>query len=153
MCMMAAQDKAEQVVEAARNWLGTPFRHRASVKGAGADCLGLVRGVWRDCQGAEPLRVPIYTVGWFEDGPNDVMADAFGAVFHKVADHTAAPGDVVLFRFRVGAICKHAGILSGRVGALRFIHAYSRRGVVETSFDAAWRRRVAGFYRFPARSS
>ena len=38
---------------AARAWLGTPYRHQASVKGVGADCLGLVRGLWREVAGAE----------------------------------------------------------------------------------------------------
>ena len=28
-------------------WIGTPYRHQASLKGVGCDCLGLVRGVWR----------------------------------------------------------------------------------------------------------
>jgi len=37
----------DEVVAAARAWLGTPYRHRASVRGAGCDCLGLLRGVWR----------------------------------------------------------------------------------------------------------
>ena len=37
----------EQIVAAARGWVGTPYRHQASLKGIGADCLGLVRGVWR----------------------------------------------------------------------------------------------------------
>ncbi|MEM9842167.1 MAG: peptidase P60, partial [Pseudomonadota bacterium] len=37
-----------EVIEAARAWLGTPYRHQASRRGVGADCLGLIRGVWRD---------------------------------------------------------------------------------------------------------
>ncbi len=49
------------VVAAARNWLGTPYRHQASVKGVGADCLGLVRGVWREVAGEEPETVPAYS--------------------------------------------------------------------------------------------
>lgn len=49
------------VVTAARGWIGTPYRHQASVRGAGADCLGLIRGVWRELYGAEPAEVPAYT--------------------------------------------------------------------------------------------
>ena len=45
---------ADEIVGAARAWLGTPYRHRASTPGAGCDCLGLVRGVWRTLYGAEP---------------------------------------------------------------------------------------------------
>ena len=48
-------------VEIARGWLGTPYLHQASVRGAGADCLGLVRGVWRELCGVEPVAVPPYT--------------------------------------------------------------------------------------------
>ena len=41
----------ERVIAAARGWLGTPYHDQASVKGVGCDCLGLVRGVWRDLYG------------------------------------------------------------------------------------------------------
>ena len=38
---------ALSVVVEARRWLGTPYLHQASECGVGADCLGLLRGVWR----------------------------------------------------------------------------------------------------------
>ncbi len=38
----------EKIVAAARAWVGTPYHHQASVKGAGCDCLGLIRGIWRE---------------------------------------------------------------------------------------------------------
>ena len=37
----------DAIVAEARAWIGTPYRHQASLKGVGCDCLGLVRGVWR----------------------------------------------------------------------------------------------------------
>ena len=46
--MTAAACRADEIVARARAWIGTPYRHRASCRGAGADCLGLVRGVWRE---------------------------------------------------------------------------------------------------------
>ena len=36
------------IVAAARRWVGTPYVHQASLIHVGCDCLGLVRGVWRD---------------------------------------------------------------------------------------------------------
>ena len=36
----------------AYSWIGTPYRHQASRKGVGCDCLGLVLGVWRELYGA-----------------------------------------------------------------------------------------------------
>ena len=44
----------EQIVAAARGWAGTPYHHQASVKGVGCDCLGLIRGLWRELVGDEP---------------------------------------------------------------------------------------------------
>ena len=52
------------IVNAARAWIGTPYLHQASLQGAGTDCLGLLRGIWRDCLGAEPVAVPAYTADW-----------------------------------------------------------------------------------------
>ena len=40
-------DPRARVVAEARMWIGTPYVHQASALGAGCDCLGLVRGVWR----------------------------------------------------------------------------------------------------------
>ncbi len=47
-----------RIVASARGWIGTPYVHQASTKGAGCDCLGLLRGVWREINGAEPESVP-----------------------------------------------------------------------------------------------
>ena len=46
------------IIAEARAWIGTPYRHQASLKGVGCDCLGLVRGVWRALHGAEPEATP-----------------------------------------------------------------------------------------------
>ncbi len=56
----------DAVVGAARRWIGTPYVHQQAVRGAGCDCLGLVRGVWREVRGAEPEAVPAYTPDWSE---------------------------------------------------------------------------------------
>ena len=47
------------IVATARGWIGTPYRHLAARRGAGCDCLGLVRGVWADLYGIAP-DVPAY---------------------------------------------------------------------------------------------
>ena len=57
-------------------WLGTPYRHQASVKGEGADCLGLVRGVWRAVVGEEPETPPPYRPDWAERGGEETLLAA-----------------------------------------------------------------------------
>lgn len=133
------------VVEAARGWIGTPYRHQASCKGAGADCLGLVRGVWREVLGREPLPVPAYSMDWSEPQGEERLWCAARAVLHEVT-RNEQPGDVVLFRMRAGAVAKHLGIVSGPDS---FIHAYCGRGVVENTLSAPWRRRIVARFAFP----
>jgi NlpC/P60 family putative phage cell wall peptidase len=40
-----------RIIAEARAFIGTPYRHQASLQGVGCDCLGLVRGVWRAIHG------------------------------------------------------------------------------------------------------
>jgi len=134
-----------RVVTAARGWLGTPYRHQASAKGAGADCLGLVRGVWREVVGPEPEAPPAYSADWGEIGSEEVLMDA--ALRHLCGKNgTPEPGDVLLFRMRAGAIAKHLGIMSD---GGRFVHAYNRHGVVESALSEPWARRLLAVFQFP----
>ncbi len=59
------------IVAAARGWLGTPYRHQGALKGVGCDCLGLLRGVWREVVGAEPEEPPPYDSGWAESAAGE----------------------------------------------------------------------------------
>lgn len=136
----------DDIVCAARSWVGTPYLHQASVKGAGCDCLGLLRGVWREFWGSEPAKVPAYTPDWDEVAREDILERAACRLLILRADNVPCAGDVLLFRMRSGAVAKHVGIYTG--GA-RFIHAYSGHGVVESALTDAWRRRIAGVFVFP----
>ena len=137
------------IVMSARGWIGTPYIHQASTRGAGTDCLGLLRGVWREVMGPEPETVPAYSRDWAEPQREEVLLGA--ALRWLVAKplDAAAPGDVLLFRMRQQGIAKHVGI-AGRVGAdASFIHAYSGHAVVESPLSLPWRRRVAARFAFP----
>ncbi len=140
-------DIGTRVVEAARGWIGTPYRHQGSAKGIGCDCLGLVRGLWREIYGEEPEKTGAYSPDWAERGAGDRLNAAAGR--HCVAVGSlddALPGDLLLFRWRPGIPAKHAGIF---IGDGRFVHAWEHAGVVSSPLVASWRRRVAHIYRFP----
>lgn len=102
------------VVAAARTWIGTPYHHQASLKGVGADCLGLIRGVWRDLYGTEAERPPGYSRDWGEASGEETLIAA--ATRHLLPKSIAAaqPGDVIIFRMREGAVAKHAAVLATR---------------------------------------
>lgn len=138
---------SDEVVRAARDWIGTPYVHQASVKGAGTDCLGLVRGIWRELIGAEPEVMPPYTPDWGEAGMAELLLGGAGRLLRPAPDEQ--PGDVLVFRMRTGAIAKHMGILAQTGAEASFVHAYDRHGVVESPLSAPWRARIAGRFRFP----
>ena len=136
-----------RVVAEARHWLGTPYRHQGALRGAGCDCLGLVRGVWRALYGHEPEVPPPYTPDWSE--PQGAEALWAAASRHLLPVVVAEPGDVLLFRLRAGAVAKHLGILSRGGSAPRMIHAYAGHGVTESPLTPPWARRVVARFRFP----
>ncbi len=139
------------VVEAARGWLGTPYRHQASARGEGADCLGLVRGIWREVVGEEPEETPAYRPHWAEVGGTETLLEAAGRWLVEKPVAEMAPGNVLLFRMAEGAAVKHCAILSDVDGPEpRMIHAYWGRAVVESWMGPWWKRRLAAVFAFPA---
>ncbi len=142
-------DVSERVVLEVRDWIGTPYLHQASVKGVGTDCLGLLRGVWRSLCGQEPEAIPFYTADWCETSPTDLLGDALDRNFQRRPDGSEAVGDVLLFRMKAGCPAKHVG-LQTRVGTFStFVHAFSRRAVVESPLSAPWRRKIVARFAFP----
>ncbi len=136
----------DRAVALAREWIGTPYIHQASCLGAGADCLGLIRGIWRGLYGAEPETVPPYTPDWAEAGRDEPLMRAAGRWLVRCNEGGDTAGQVLVFRMRDGAVAKHLGLSSGQG---RFIHAYDRCGVIETALTEAWARRIVARFRFP----
>lgn len=135
------------VVAAARGWLGTPYVHQASSLGAGSDCLGLIRGVWRALYGAEPLVVPAYTPDWGEVGGEELLLAGARRFLEPSVSEQA--GDVLVFAMRSGAVAKHLAIQAETGPEASFIHAYERHGVVESPLTGPWRAKIAGRFAFP----
>ncbi len=149
--MMRQALTEDPVVEAARGWIGTPYLHQASLKGVGCDCLGLVRGVWRDVLGEEPQDVPPYTADWAEAAGRETLADAAFCHLRPVALEDAGAGDVLLFRWRSHVPAKHCAILTGAftARASTIIHAHEGCAVSEVALTGWWRRHASYAFSFP----
>ena len=142
----AGHPRAFEIVGAARAWIGTPYRHQAACRGAGADCLGLLRGVWRDLKGREPETPPPYDPGWGLAAGAEDMRDAARRHLVEIAAAARRPGDVLLFRMTPGGPARHCAILASPA---TMVHAWSGRAVAETSCGPVWLRRLAHVFRFP----
>jgi NlpC/P60 family putative phage cell wall peptidase len=136
-----------RILAIAEGWIGTPYRHQASLRGVGCDCLGLVRGIWRELYGREPEQAGPYQPDWAEVAGAERLLDA--ALRHfgpALPNGEGRPGDVLLFRWREGSAARHLGILAP---SGRFIHAYERGAVIASPLASAWARRIAFTFRFP----
>ena len=143
--MTEFSSERKRIVASARSWLNTPYRHQASRKAVGCDCLGLIRGVWRETQGEEPEPLPPYSNTWAETGGKENLLNVGSKYFHKVQSPKAA--DLLVFRMRRNAVAKHVGIL---VDEGKFIHAYDGNCVVETWLSSFWQKCLVSSFVFPS---
>jgi cell wall-associated NlpC family hydrolase len=140
---MITDSQRMMMVAAARNCLGTPFHHQGRTPMAGLDCIGLVIVALRaigwpitDCQD--------YAVR--PDGKSLLAAlEAHGGI----ATSWPRAGDILLFRYDDQP--QHVAMQTDEG---HMIHAFApARGVVETSIDTYWRRRLIGIYEMRSRPS
>jgi NlpC/P60 family putative phage cell wall peptidase len=136
------------VVAIARSWIGTPYRHQASVKDAGCDCLGLLRGVWRTLYGREPEAVPPYAPDWADASGEETLRAALARHCTEIAPRAIGPGDIAVFRMVVRGPAKHCGIVAAKNGIRTLIHARQNKRVSEELFSIAWQRKLAYAFRF-----
>jgi len=140
-------DIRERVLSIAESWIATPYRHQGSAKGIGCDCLGLIRGIWRELYGTEPELPQPYAPDWAErSGEDRLMQAAIRHFGDALSFAVARPGDLLLFRWRPDCCAKHAGILASNA---HFIHAYEQAAVIRSAMVLSWQRKVAGAFRFP----
>jgi len=135
----------DRIVTEARAWIGTPYRHQASLIHVGCDCLGLVRGVWRGVVGDEPEKPPPYAPDWAEAAGRETLAEAAERHLLRIGVDACCAGDVVLFRWRAQLPAKHAAILTS---ADTMVHAHQGAAVAEVALTPWWRRHIAFAFSF-----
>ena len=132
------------IVRAARDLVGTPFRHQGRSP-AGVDCVGLAVVI------AEGLGIPVVDQSGYGRRPQSGLLEAAfedQPALVRVADRQ--PGDLLLMRF--DAYPQHLAIFAGWSDAYQgegIVHAWlASRRVCEHRLDDDWRRRIVRTYRF-----
>jgi cell wall-associated NlpC family hydrolase len=138
----------EDLVSEARSWIGTPWHHRACIKGVGIDCIRLIEALAKFCKIiGDDFVTPDY-------GP-----EPDGILLRKVLDQhlipteKKEPGNVVLLA--PGDRPQHVGILAPyKHGGLSMIHACNAKScvpprVIETRLLFARNMKFVASYSFP----
>ena len=137
--------KREDIVKKAREWIGTPWAHQASVKGVGCDCVGMVRGVYTELTGKKVGGAMDYTRSFYLFSGEERLKNEIAKYCIEIPIEEAKSGDVILISF-LNLPSHHIGILAGTT----FIHSWEDIGkVVEIPYDAAWKRLTKAVFRFP----
>ena len=135
----------DDIVAEARSWLGTPYRHQASLKHIACDCIGYCAGVAANCGVREAAAwAADQRRGSYARSPDVAMLRAAaGDYLDEIPRADAGAGDLFLMRLR--RLPQHFAICAGET----ILHAYASVGrVVEHRLDDVWRRRIIAAYRF-----
>lgn len=136
----------ERVLAITQTWLGTPYRHGASRLQVGCDCLGLIRGIWRELYGTEPEDAGTYSRDWAELTQDEPLISAARRHMHLKPLSDIQAGYLLIFRWRDGVAAKHLGVMAE---SNRFIHAYEGHSVTLSALVPQWRQRIAAVFAFP----
>jgi len=135
------------LVRAARQYIGTPFRHQGRLKGAGVDCCGLMICAALDC-GRDLLR-ELRNAGFTDDQisrySRDLVFEQLHSMFAAVCDPDPDEpiGSLLLIKIPNGR-SPHVAIKS----ELGMIHAFDRIArVTEHRIDDLWRRVIHSAWR------
>ena len=113
-------DLRQHIVAEARSWIGTPFRHRAMVKGAGVDCACLALAVYSAAGAIAHEEPPVYARDWMLHKDSDLARNIFARLAVAVARADLLPADLMLLKVR-GAY-GHFAIIT-QANPLAVIHA------------------------------
>jgi NlpC/P60 family putative phage cell wall peptidase len=149
-CTPLPIEQQKELVRIARSWIGTPYHHQASIRGIGTDCLGLIRGIYRDFYGYDAETPPAYSTAWGETDGKELMLEAAQRHLLYVGKSSTQllPGDVLVFRIRRQGVAKHCAMY---IGEDRIVHSFETADTVEVNLHKTWRKKIAAVFQFKPR--
>ncbi len=128
------------IVNKAREFIGTPFHHQARLKGVGIDCVGLLVCV------AKELEIPVQDHKIYTSNPDGVtLKKELDAALDQIDIVDAVSGDMLVFWYTKRGFPQHVCIKTD----IGIIHTHQTVGrVVEHLLDSTWQRRVLHAYKY-----
>jgi cell wall-associated NlpC family hydrolase len=114
----------EDVVREALGWEGTPYHHRARLRGVGADCAMLPAAVY-EAVGLIPRVEPDYSPQWMLHRDEEQFLGWVTRFAREIARDLVGPGDLAIWKY--GRCYSHAAIV---IDLPEVLHAVIRGGGV-----------------------
>jgi len=141
-----SKESQEKLSKELREWMGTPFRHYAGVKQAGADCIHFVLAVYENVGAVKNALhfVPRYGHDWCHHTTEQKLYN--GLTKHKsfveLDRDEPVNGDILLYQF--GRAASHCGIYLNE----SVYQAIENLGVCRIYYkDKAWASRLRFAFR------
>ena len=143
----------DDIVRAARGWLGTRFHHQGRLKKSpahpgGVDCLGLLVGVARELElkdGAGRMLYAQDECDYSHQPDTQRLMTRLKDVLIPIPRGSIAEGYVVLLK--IDGSPQHLGIIGRSEVGLTLIHAYApARAVVEHALEEWWLQRIEAVF-------
>jgi hypothetical protein len=115
---------ADDIIEAALSWVGTPYHHHAKVKGAGVDCIQLVLAAHEEAGLVEGIDTGTYSTDWYLHRSEDIYLAGVETHLRPVdelslciaarqaIDATWEAPRASVFVLRVGRTFSHGGVVT-----------------------------------------
>jgi cell wall-associated NlpC family hydrolase len=128
----------KQIIDTARTYLGTKFKHQGRLRGVGVDCVGVPVCVARELglQVQDLQEYPRYPDG-------ELLRAALEVSLDPIALDAVLPGDIIVFKISKH-LC-HVGLRTD-YGILHAMSSLNR--VAEHRFDCGWKMKATAAYRF-----
>lgn len=144
------QRSPEEIVAAARSWVGTRYSHQQRLKQVGVDCVGLILGVGLELgiMGSDTDRLFARFRG-YSRVPNPRRMQEGMELFLDPTPLTAhTPGAVGWLQWR-DDLPMHLAVMATFEGRPTMIHSYKEAGkCVEHDFDQVWESRLNSIWSY-----
>ena len=136
--MQAVKSRQQDIIDAARACLGTPFHHQARVVGVGMDCIGLL------VYAASRVGIRLQDCTQYKRKPDGKdLIDRLTKQLDPVND--AENGDILVFWIKRPHLPQHVAIKTDK----GIIHTDASIGrVVEVPLESRWEKRLHSTFRF-----
>ena len=140
---------SQEIVDRARSWIGTKFKHQGRIKksnqdAGGCDCLGLIMGLDIITKNGKPLKL-------FDQHcypkllTSNILLDQLNLLLESTEITRIQVGDLLLLR--VNNWPQHLAIISA-IDPITIIHSYIQvRKIIEQHLSEEWKKNIVAIYK------